>query len=206
MDSVRDSAFRLVPQVLIAAIALGCSAVSARPTSWPPLGAADVMRDSVRVQVTRTMALDLPAPVDRAFPLFGPVREAEWSPGWQPTFIAPTVARQTPDGAVFTTANPQGAVVWVMTDYDSVQHLVRYVHMAPGRVLAQLWIEVHAATPQTSAANVTFRYTSLGPDGSAVLDHFVEAFPAFKTHWEEAMSAALTQGAPPVQSHHHGLH
>jgi hypothetical protein len=146
------------------------------------------------------MSLDLPADPDTAFPLFGPVRETEWSPGWKPNFAAPVPGAQTADGAVFTTGEGDAAVVWVMTDYDPAHRVVRYVHVRPGQLVAQLWIEVSAASPHTSRADVTYRYTLLGPGGRDAMQHFVGAFPMFKHHWEEAIGGAL---AGQAGEHHH---
>ena len=65
---------------LLAGLALGPATASSRPAGWPPIAAGDVVRDSAVVLATRMMALDLLADADSTFPLFGPVREAEWSP------------------------------------------------------------------------------------------------------------------------------
>jgi hypothetical protein len=201
--SILSLVTRVAPQVALATFALSCSIVSARPSGWPQVADEDVMRDSVRVQSTRTMTLELPGSADQAFPLFGPVREGEWSPGWKPAFIVPTTAAQTLGGAVFTTDGPTGSALWVMTDYSPAQHVVRYVHVRPGQLIAQIWIEVRAMSPQASQADVTFRYTVLGPEGEAMLAHFVEKFPEFKPHWEQAVGGALTHGASHFHLHHH---
>src|SRR5262249_12983384 len=57
--------------------------------------------DAVLRQERRSMRLDLHAPAGEAFPLFGPVREGEWVPSWDPQFAAPSPPAQGPDGAVF---------------------------------------------------------------------------------------------------------
>lgn len=186
MDELR------IPILLaLAGFALAPTPAHSRPAGWPPIHEAQVSRDSVIVQVTRTMSLDLPADADTAFPLFGPVREVEWSPAWKPAFVAPLQGAQTSDGAVFTTGEGEAAVLWVMTDYDAARRQVRYVHVRTGQLVAQLWIEVIAASPRTSRAEVTYRYTLLGPGGKDAIAHFIDAFPMFKHHWEEAIGGAL---------------
>jgi hypothetical protein len=165
------------------------------------MAAGDVTHDNDTKQVTRTMRLDLPADADTAFPLFGPVRESEWSPDWKPTFITPVPGAQSREGAVFTTGERESPTVWVMTDYDPARRIVRYVHVRPGRIVAQLWIWVRSTAAQASQAEVTYRYTLLGPDGRDALDHFKQAFPMFKPHWEHALGAALTRQAGAAQAH-----
>ena len=186
--------------LVIAGIAVGPATASARPASWPSTADAQVMRDGSAVQVTRTMSLDLPADADTAFPLFGPVDEAKWAEGWSPHFIAPQPGAQTPDGAVFTTGDGENVDTWIMTDFDPAARTVRYVHLRPGRVVAQLWIAVTPVSAHASRAEVTYRYTTLGPGGRDGMDHFIEAFPNFKQHWETHIGAALT-GRP--AGHHH---
>ena len=180
----------------LAGLSLGPTRARARPQGWPAPTDADVIRDGAMIQITRTMALDLPADADAAFPLFGPVREAEWSPEWKPAFIAPNPATQSADGAVFTTGAGNSPTTWVMTDYDPGRHIVRYVHVRPGQVVTQLWIEVSSSSARGSRADVTYRLTALSTAGRDLLAHFAGAFSGFKAHWEEAIGAAL-RGEPP---------
>jgi len=197
MDDFRFSAFLMLAAFAagpVPALAAGASPPASRPAGWPDTADAQVVRDSVIVQVTRTMSLDLPGAADDAFPLFGPVREAEWSPGWSPSFVTPPTAAQTPDGAVFTTGDGDDALTWVMTDFDPARRIVRYVHVRPGRLLAQLWIEVREVSAHASRADVTYRYTRLGPAGDPAITHFIAMFPHMRHHWEEAIGGALSGG------------
>jgi hypothetical protein len=183
---------RLPILLTLAGLSMSPVAARSRPAGWPSAADAQITRDSVTVQATRTMSLDLPGSADAAFPLFGPVDEAKWSPGWSPRFIAPLPGAQSPDGAVFTTGEADSPIVWVMTDFDPAQHIVRYVYVRPEKVAVQLWISVSAVSPQASRAEVTYRYTLLGPGGRDAIQHFIAAFPNFKQHWEEHVGAALT--------------
>ena len=54
-----------------------------------------------RQHAESNITFDLPAAASRALPLFGPVREAEWSPDWNPDFVYPAENRQAA-GTVFT--------------------------------------------------------------------------------------------------------
>jgi hypothetical protein len=185
---------RVVPVLLALAVLPPATAASrSRPAEWPSPADADVVREQTLVQVTRTMSLDLPAQADAAFPLFGPVRESEWSPDWAPVFIAPLPGAQSPDGAVFTTGGKETPSVWVMTDYNPARRVVRYVNVRPGRLVTQIWIAVSPASPGASRAHVTYRCTLLGPEGREALAHLTGAFPGFKEHWEEAIAAALAR-------------
>jgi len=182
---------RLPLALTLAALTLGPAPARSRPADWPPPFDVQVRRDDVRLQATRTMTLDLPGPANAVFAMFGPLGEKIWSPGWNPTFITPSPDAQTPDGAVFTTGGPDDVAVWVMTDFDPVQRIVRYVHVRPGKIAAQLWISVDAVSERRSRADVTFRYTRLGPAGDVAMQHFLDNFPHYKEHWEQFIGQAL---------------
>jgi hypothetical protein len=138
------------------------------------------------------MTLQLHASADTAFPLFGPVRETEWSPDWSPRFLYPPTPAQGADGAVFTTEGEGGAgALWVMTDYDAPAHLVRYVILHPGALVGELAIRVAPAGLSASTAQVTYRFTALSADGNAFLARWVAHFPHMQPHWEEALNARL---------------
>ena len=187
--------------LLLAGLNPGPAVADSRPADWPAVTPGDVSHDSATTQVTRTMRLDLPADADAVFPLFGPARESEWSPDWKPVFVTPQPPAQSRDGAVFITGDHESATVWVMTDYDPGRRIVRYVHMRPRRLVAQLWIRVSPASPHSSQAEVTYRYTVLGPEGRDALDHFRSAFPMFKPHWEQALRAALSRQTGGAKGH-----
>ena len=175
----------------------------ARPSGWPSLADSQVDRGGTAVQATRTMSLDLPGSADAAFPLFGPAREQEWSPEWNPGFVVPTSPGQSADGAIFTLDHHATTpMVWVMTDYDPVERVVRYVVVRAGRAVTQLWIQVVPVSATKCRADVTYRYTSLGPEGDDGVTHFIESFHGWKHHWETAIGPVLTRGARAASGSH----
>lgn len=180
--------------VMLSGLTLGGRPAQGRPSGWPSRSDAEVKRDGALVQVTRTMSLELAADADTVFPLFGPVREAEWSPGWKPGFVVPDPGLQSAEGAVFTTGPADSPIVWVMTDYDPSARIVRYVHTIPGQAVTQMWIEVSPGSPQASRADVTYRFTALSAPGRDLLARFATGFPGFKAHWEHAIGSALAKG------------
>jgi hypothetical protein len=179
------------------------SGAGARPSGWPATTDGQVEQGGAMVQATRTMSLDLPGSADRAFPLFGPDREREWSPEWDPKFVVPTSPGQTADGAVFLVDHDPNPMVWVMTDYDPAERIVRYVVVRAGRTVTQLWIQVVPVSVNACRADVTYRYTALAPEGRLAVEHFVQSFPEWKRHWESHIAPVLAHGAP-AAAHEHG--
>src|SRR5437879_5188037 len=49
--------------------------------------------------VTHTGTIHLESSIDRVFPLFGPVREKEWAPGWNPQIVFPA-GKEVAEGMV----------------------------------------------------------------------------------------------------------
>ncbi len=138
------------------------------------------------------MWLSLHGPAAAVFPLFGPVREAEWAVGWEPKFIAPVPAAQNPDGAVFTTRGRGGDDnIWVMTTYDPVECRVAYVVVRPGLVTCEIRIHVVAFGPAASSAEVWYRYTALTAAGNDFIERWLAHFPAEAPHWEDALNGRL---------------
>ena len=179
------------------------SGANARPSDWPATTDGRVEQSGAIVQATRTMSLDLPGNADRAFPLFGPDREREWSPDWNPAFVVPTSPGQTPDGAIFLVDHDPNPMIWVMTDYDPAQRIVRYVVVRAGRTVTQLWIQVVPVSEKACRADVTYRYTALAPEGQHAVKHCVQTFPGWKQHWESHIAPVLAHGGP-AAAHEHG--
>jgi hypothetical protein len=156
------------------------------PTTPPAVAAPLLSRES------RTMRLALHADADTAFPLFGPVRETEWSPEWSPRFLFPAAPAQRSDGAVFTTEGQGGvANLWVMTDYDVKGRLVRYVILHPGLSVGELSIHVEPAGAGASTADVTYRFTAVSAEGNDSIARWTAHFPHLQPHWEEALNTRL---------------
>ena len=89
------------------------------------------------LQSSQSFEVSLDAPVAEAAPLFGPVREKEWSPGWAPGFVNPADPVQR-EGVVFATPSGHGhtAGLWLLTEYDVEAGRVGYVVHEPGMMLS----------------------------------------------------------------------
>lgn len=143
-------------------------------------------------QVERTMRLALAGPADEAFSLFGPLREREWDPDWNPVVIAPDDGESCAAGTVFVVGgNPDS--VWVMTLYDPVSRQVRYVMLQPGVVTSEIAVDVAVASPRSSAATVTYRRTALSTAGETALDEFLRAWPSWAAQWKASINAVLSK-------------
>jgi len=127
-------------------------------------------------------------------PLFGPVREAEWAPGWSPRFIHPARALQR-EGAVFNTTNDDGKDrFWLLTTYDPGNGRVEYVAITPAFTANEIKIRVVPDGEQHSKATITYRRSALAPEANdevAKLDAHWAAQQ--RMHWEAAINEALAK-------------
>jgi hypothetical protein len=145
------------------------------------------------IQEARSFGFDLSAPVVEATPLFGPVREREWSPDWKPQFIHPAEPAQR-EGAVFTTATKAGVRLWVMTEYDPQVGRVAYLVTDPD-VVTEIEISVVSTGERASRATVTYRRSALTERGNAQVRALTPQWAAQEAHhWHAAIAAALTRG------------
>ena len=145
-------------------------------------------------QRSQSFTISLKGSIAEVTPLFGPVREAEWAPGWAPHFLHPPEAGQR-EGAVFTTTTKDGRErLWLLTAYDVEQGRVEYVFIAPGFTANQIKIQVTPDGDRQCKATITYRHSAIAPEGNEEVikldTHWAEQQRA---HWEAAINAALAK-------------
>ena len=145
-----------------------------------------------RQHAESNISFDLPAAASKALPLFGPVREAEWAPDWNPDFVYPAENRQAA-GAVFTTRQHNSDMVWMLITYDQAALRVEYVVIWPGICATRLDIALTPVDSHTSRASVTYRRTSLSERGDEYVRNFAAHFPSQRDHWQQALSKRLRE-------------
>ena len=145
-------------------------------------------------QRAQSFTIGLNGSVADVTPLFGPVREAEWAPGWSPHFIHPAQGVQR-EGVVFTTTSDDGRDrLWLLTTYDLRNGRVEYVVITPAFMVSEIKIRVLSDGERHSSATITYRRSALAPDGNtevAKLDaHWAQQQ---RIHWETAINGALAR-------------
>ena len=145
-------------------------------------------------QREQSFTIRLNGSVDEVSPLFGPVRETEWAPGWSPRFLHPAGGGQQ-EGAVFTAASADGKErLWILTGYAPAEGRIEYTVVAPGFTANQIKIRVASDGPSHSDATITYRRSALSPEGNqevAKLDaHWAQQQ---RTHWEGAINQLLAK-------------
>lgn len=165
-----------------------------RPAAGPAMPATQAASEARR-QATRSFAFTASSSFEHTFPLFGPVREAEWEPAWAPVFVHPPGGSNDQPGTVFVTAGytPGSQRIWVMTDHDSAAGLVRYVTIQPGHSTAEIQVHVRSLGADTCQVTVTYRRTGLSAEGNGFVDAFAAGFEQEGPHWEAMVNRRLRQ-------------
>jgi hypothetical protein len=138
------------------------------------------------VRVSRSATLTFDSPIDRVFPLFGPIREKEWAEGWQPEILYSQSPLADEPGAIFVTDHPgEPQTIWIVNRFDVDQRVVEYWRITPGLRLAQVTITCQAGASGVTDATVTYTFTALSEEGSHVVAAFTE------DHYQAAIDACL---------------
>jgi hypothetical protein len=145
---------------------------------------------------SRTAAFIVNAPIDKAFPLFGPIREKEWAYGWNPEILFPIGPLVTEKMVFQTLGGLHGSAemyTWTIVKFQPTDHIIEYQVTASDR----LWFITVVCSSSGSSTNVsvTYSYTGLTPDGNlknqkSIEDMFIEDL----NDWERAINHYLRTG------------
>lgn len=142
--------------------------------------------------VTRTATIRLEGPVEKVFPLFGPVDEARWVPGWDPQVIYPAGAKVA-EGMVFVTRE-QAETTWVIAQYDAAHFAITYYNVTPRYQVRKIEIHCRAASGGTEAT-VAYSYVGLSEAGNKDAEGVTESnYAAKMEHWTMAINHYLKTG------------
>lgn len=150
---------------------------------------------SAGARVERTHTIVIEAPIERVFPLFTPLGETLWAPGWQPEFLHPADG-VTARFMVFRTGQGIGETLWACADWQPDDHFVRYVRVTPASRFGFVEVKARARSDAATEVSVTYRYVALTEAGEAELAAFTEdAFRAMIDGWQAAASAWLAHNS-----------
>jgi len=133
--------------------------------------------DPVRLEAAGSFLLPV-APAD-AFPMFDPVREAEWAEGWSINAVHPNPFRLEPN-AVFEVPGPNGVTeVWTIVACDIAACRVEYLAVAGNDLVRCVTVQCDAADAGTrvSVHYLVTAWTTAGAARAAGYDRgFIEAW------------------------------
>lgn len=145
-------------------------------------------------RIERTASFVANAHVEKAFPLFGPIREKEWAAGWEPQVIY-SQHPEVEEHMIFkTSGNPdEKEYVWVVAQYKPAQFFIEYQVSTYQRI----WFITVACKPQQkhTLVSVTYSYTGLTEVGNRINQESLDKMFAHDLKdWEVAINHYLRTG------------
>lgn len=145
-------------------------------------------------RVAHTYVQTIKGRPEQIFPLYCPVQETLWCEGWDPVAVYSDSGVNEPD-CVFVTEDDGVASVWYVTVLDRDKGLVEMIKHTPGKTISKLNISIRPITAETTRAEITYGFTSLGTAGDLFLKGFTqETFETAMDAWEQAMNHYLAKG------------
>ncbi len=146
-------------------------------------------------RIERSASFLVKAPIEKTFPLFGPIREKEWAAGWEPQVIY-SEHPEVEEHMIFKTAgnNPEEKeYVWVVAQYKPAEFFIEYQVSTHQRI----WFITVKCKPQqeNTLVSVTYSYTGLTDIGNRInQESLAKMFAHDLRDWEEAINFYLSTG------------
>jgi hypothetical protein len=155
------------------------------------LNAISIPVDFTAVRINRSATILLHDNIARVFPLFGPVREADWAEGWAPEILYGYADAE--EHMVFRTKGEGEYYQWIITQFDPQRFQIEYTVTAAERVW---FIRVECKPYQNETlATVSYTYIGLTEDGHTRNKKAMDRIFAHNLgDWEEAVNHYLSTG------------
>jgi hypothetical protein len=146
-----------------------------------------------RVQRSATFVLN--APIEKAFPLFGPIREKDWAAGWEPEILYSN-HDEVEQHMIFRTSSSHRDAdhyLWVVSQYRPEIFFIEYTVSTPQRI----WFITVSCRPSDdkTTVTVTYTYTGLSDEGNRTNKMALEKmYVRNLKDWEEALNFYLATG------------
>jgi hypothetical protein len=139
-------------------------------------------------------AFTLAVPPEEAFPLFSPLGERLWVPGWDPELLHPPGASWE-RGLVFRTAEGRGEAVWIVTALDRQRHEVEYHRVEAGRYVARVTVHCRPHASRQTEVHVSYLFVGLSEPGNEdVAAMSPQLYQEKMRRWQEWIGRHLSRG------------
>lgn len=145
-------------------------------------------------RITRSYEQTIEGTLEEIFPLYCPVKEAEWCESWNPSVVYSETGVIEPD-CVFITCDEKVESVWIVTRHEPEIGMVEMVKHSPGIAIVKLRISMEPLIDATARATISYSCTSLSREGDRFLQSFTEKnFRTSMQAWETAINHYLKTG------------
>lgn len=125
----------------------------------------------------RSHTVKLEASPETVFPLLCPVREEEWTCGWENhTYeLIYTESGFNEEGCIFKTSYPEGnESLWICTKYDKENYEMEFLVHVKDLVIRKMNILLKINDDNTTNARFEYTVTSITEKGNALVDNLNE--------------------------------
>ena len=149
-------------------------------------------------RISKTAAITINALPDKAFPLFGAIKEKDWAAGWDFELLYST-ANTIEEHMVFKTPSSfepeESDYIWTVSKYMPDRALIEYMVHTYERLW---WITVQCMAGIAhgkTRAEITYTYTGLTAKGNALNEKALQImYEQDLKDWEEAINYYLETG------------
>ena len=144
------------------------------------------------VHIELTGRVEVAAAPAAAFEFFTPEGERLWVPGWEPEYLHPADGGLA-QGLAFRTLHGGEMTLWLVSRYDRAAGALEYVRVTPGSRMGTVSVQLSAAAGgDTTVASISYRLTSLSPEGDRALESFATGFTEMLAEWERRIDTYRT--------------
>jgi hypothetical protein len=147
-------------------------------------------------RVSKSATIRLEGPIEKVFPLFGPVEEMKWADGWNPVVLYPA-SGYVEEGMVFTTqghGHGETVFAWIVSKYQAENHVIEYIVSTANRYWV-ITVRCFASSVEQTKATISYTYTGLTPLGNEINKQAIEKiYKQNLKDWEEAINHYLKTG------------
>ena len=129
------------------------------------------------------------APIDTVFPLFSPLGERAWVPGWEPELLYPPGVSWE-QGQIFRTEEERGDAIWIVTKLDRDRHEVEYHRVEPHRYVARVRVRCSRSDDGGTKVETAYAFLGLSDDGNdEIVAMTADAYAEKMSRWRQWITA-----------------
>ena len=148
-------------------------------------------------RISESRQITLNGDLKAVFPLFGPIEESKWAPGWAPNIVSPmNVAIE--EHMIFTTKAHHGQeadYTWIVSKYDPERAFVEYTVFAAERLW---WITILCRKSNSNdhtEAEICYTFAGLTDKGNMMNRHILASMFAHDLKdWEDQINYYIETG------------
>jgi hypothetical protein len=145
-------------------------------------------------RISSTASFTVKTSVEKAFSLFGPIKEKEWARGWEPEIIF-SESPEAEEHMIFKTSGKHHdeEYLWTITQFRPEEYLIEYTVSTPDRIW---FIRVQCKSKdEETHTTVTYTYTGLNKKGNERNKEALDKIFAYNlSDWEAEINHYLQTG------------